>query len=148
MFPLRFITWLDKVKGYTHTQRWEKMELEIVSIDNGANGDDECVAMMALKDCELGDYMICDSTYFEDHSISNMSRHTYFFVPWKVKAGHHVVLWTGSDGVDDKPKTIEHDGAVIHHFFWGLNEQIWNNDGDCALLVKISDMQDFPVLGN
>ncbi len=121
------------------------MKLEIIGIDNEGGLENECVNLKVLEDCNLGNYLIADCTYVDEHAISNKARHTFFFPDWNVKKGHEVLLWTYGDF---NPKTVENDGLVIHNFFWRFDTEIWNNEGDCAFLCELSDWKAFNVAPN
>lgn len=118
------------------------MKLKIIGIDNSGSLDDECVKLEAMEDCNLGDYMIADCTYVDEHEISNKARHNFFFPDWNVKKGDEILLWTHGDF---NPQTTKKFGIAIHQFSWNFNEQIWNNKGDCAFLCEIADCQAFGV---
>lgn len=118
------------------------MKLEIIGVGNTDGLENECVNLKALEDCNLGDYLVADCTFIDEHDISNTFRHTFFFPSWKVKKGEEVLLWTSGEF---EPQKNEFNGLTVHQFSWGSNEQIWNDDGDCAFLFEIKEWQSFKV---
>ncbi|HHG9580228.1 TPA: hypothetical protein ACPY17_004825 [Citrobacter freundii] len=116
------------------------MKVKILSVHNHGDEKEEYVMLKVLEDCDIGDYMIADSTYTGDGRISNKIRHTYWFPDKKVAKGDLVSLWT-KKGTNLERKTDS--GTLVHRFYWGLNQPVWNDDGDCAVLYLISDWSHF-----
>lgn len=110
------------------------MELKVVSIHNQGNSTEEYVWLEVLNNCNLNNYIVCDTTYAGQNAISNRLRHMYWFASKEVKKGERVVLRTGK-GTD---KTFDHQqGYKVHRFHWGLASAVWNNTGDAAVLLKL-----------
>lgn len=112
------------------------MKVKVLKVHNHGNHKEEYVFMEVLEDCEIGEYMLADSTYNQDGTISNKVRHTFWFPDKKVKKGEFVSLWTGK-GTNTEGETTK--GAKIHRFYWGLESAVWNDDGDCAVLMYITN---------
>ena len=112
------------------------MKVKILSVHNHGNYEHEHVYMEVLQDCDIGEFMLADSTYTSDDRISNKVRHTYWFPDRQVKKGEYVSLWTG---VGENIQTKSSQGNTIHRFYWGLKTSVWNDEGDCALLYHIDD---------
>lgn len=109
------------------------MDLEVVQISDQGEYDKEYVVLKANEDCNLGDYILADSTYSAAGQPSNKARHVFFFPLMDVKKGEYISVWT-KPGKNVKAETAQ--GDPIHRFFWGLKESIWNDTGDCAYLMK------------
>lgn len=118
------------------------MELKIVSVHNRGDFDEEYVVLKAVKDCDIGHYMLADSTYTDSGALSNKLRHTYWFPNKKILRENYVSVWTKS-GKDTKGEMK--DGTPIHRHFWNLKTAVWNNEGDCAVLIHTPDWQHFKV---
>jgi hypothetical protein len=120
------------------------MKVEIIGVHGQGDFDEEYVSLQVLEDCDIGHYVIADSTYFDNGKISNKVRHTYWFPDKQVKKDDIVTLWT-------KPGTnttgTSKSGKPLHRFFWDLKEAVWNDEGDCAVLLEISDWEHFKVKG-
>lgn len=109
------------------------MDVRIVKISDQGAYDKEYVWLKADQDCDLGDYILADSTYSAAGQPSNKARHVFFFPTREVKKGEFISLWT-KPGKNVMGKSTE--GDTVHRFFWGLKESIWNDTGDCAYLMK------------
>jgi hypothetical protein len=110
----------------------QAMKLQITGVHNGSKTD-EHVGLRVLQDCDLGDYAIADNTFSEEGDLSNKHVHIFRFPSTKAKTGDLVFLHTGKA---KKLKTPE--GETRHRFFWNLSTPVWNNDGDRAILLHIS----------
>ena len=112
------------------------MKLEIVDvIDRGVPGK-ERLWLKANAATNLQYYIVFDTTYTSENSISNIQRHAHWFVPKPVSAGDYVVLYTGKG---TKSETKNTDGTTTHFLFWGIDRTIWNVNGDCAVLFEVSN---------
>jgi len=116
------------------------MKVKIISIHNQGNYENEYVLMRVQEDCNIGYYILADSTYTSDDKVSNKLRHTFWIPHKEVKKGDLVSVWTttGSN------TTVKNDnGETIHRFFWGLKMSVWNDEGDCAVLFELTSWQFF-----
>ncbi|RYZ88123.1 MAG: hypothetical protein EOP04_10080 [Proteobacteria bacterium] len=101
----------------------------------------EYVLIEVKTSCNLGDYILFDTPYAKDGTVSNEVRHSFIFPNSKVKKGDLVFLYSGKG----QQQSSSHGMITAHKFYWGLDEHVWNNDGDCALLVKIMKSESFTV---
>lgn len=108
------------------------MKLKIKSIHGHGDFDKEHVLLQANEDCNIGHYLLADTTYNRDGTFSNKMKHTYWFLNQDVKKGDYVSVWTKS-GADTVTKMK--DGTPLHRFYWNLETAVWNDTGDCGLLV-------------
>ncbi|WP_409497520.1 hypothetical protein [Pseudomonas fragi] len=111
------------------------MKLKIDVVHGHGDATEERVLLTVLEDCNLNCYMVCDATYSRDGKISNKNRHSKWFVNKIVKKGERVSLHTRV-GEDHDEKQ---GGVIWHHIYWNFKSPIWNDDGDGAVLVEISD---------
>ena len=111
------------------------MKVKIRSVIDHGHAD-ERIIFDVIDDTEIGDHLVFDTTYTSNGRISNKVRHSFWFPDQKVKRGDVVVLYT-SKGTDTS--SINRDNSTTWFFFWGLNSCVWNNDGDCALLMHIDE---------
>ena len=121
----------------------------------------------ALADCDLGDYILSDTTKHPDGTVSNLHVHTYRFVNRYLPKGSTVYLhngegddaeqWLNADG-DDYEVSLgieekltqemldELDGILLTkevHLFWGVKADIFNDTGEELTLYKIEDEESF-----
>jgi hypothetical protein len=113
------------------------MKLRIDFVHGHGDANEERVVLTVLDDCNLNRYMICDATYNGDGTISNKNRHSKWFDGKDVKKGARISLHTrvGSD------HDIEHKGVMWHHIFWDFKSPIWNDTGDAAVLIELSNWE-------
>lgn len=110
------------------------MQVRITRIDRGSL-DQEKVVIEALEDCNLGRYILFDTTYDENGIISNKHRHLFVFSNLDILKDDFVVLYTRQKREGDFDHFRNKRGSTTYNIFWDLGEQIWNNAGDKAYLV-------------
>lgn len=120
------------------------MDLKITSVHNHGKCNEEYVLLKATADCDVGYFMLADTTYTKKDSVSNKLRHTFWFPNKKIKKGDLVSVWTRT-GEDTTTKTDS--GTPVHRFYWGLKTSVWNDNGDCAVLLEIETWQLFKAQG-
>lgn len=107
--------------------------LKLIGVRN-VGTDNEMVLMRADDDLDVGNYIITDSTYRTNGTISNKLRHVYEFPSHPVEKGQLVALYS-KVGKDEVGKNSENPPKTIHRFYWNLKERIWNQKGDQAHLL-------------
>jgi hypothetical protein len=110
------------------------MDLEIRRVVDKGNLDKERIVIYAKGDAEIGEYILFDTTFKGDGTVSNKLRHTFWIPDQEVNAGDLIVIYT-KKGMN-KFKENE-NGSKTYFLYWGLNETVWNQNEDCAVLVKI-----------
>jgi hypothetical protein len=110
------------------------MDLVITAVQGHGDQTQERVQLDATGACQLGDFMVGDTTYGTNGGISNKVRHTHWFLDQQLNKGDTVLLYTRSGTTT---KTQRPNGTVVHHVFWGLGRPIWNDGGDAAVLWHI-----------
>lgn len=108
-------------------------KISILKLQNKGDETEEYVKLKVLKDCNLKNYAIADTTFLENDAVSNKHRHFFKFPDLKVKTGDVIVLRTCAD--DDKKNAAKNE----HTFYWGFDAPIWNDKGDEAVLFHIND---------
>lgn len=111
------------------------MDISIVKIAD-AHNDHERLILRVDNDCDLGWYLVFDSTYDEAHIISNKSRHLFLLPSIKVKKGDFIWVHTGKGEYHTHNNTSK---TTTHNLYWGLESKVWNNDQDKAYLIKYSE---------
>jgi len=107
--------------------------LKIISVNNSGALASEYVFLKVVAECNIGDYLLVDSTYESDDTPSNKLRHVFFFPSKVLKEGENILLRTKA-GTYKLEKTA--NGSPQHNLFWGLKETVWNVDGDKAFVFK------------
>ena len=112
------------------------MKVKIVHVkDNGDLGNERIIIKILAK-IDIGNFILCDTTYNKNGSVSNKLRHTFWFPDKVVNDGDFVAVYTTS-GTD-----YQHENkadTVTHCFYWGLDRTVWNKDGDGAVLFEIAE---------
>lgn len=111
------------------------MKLKIVRIIDRASATDERLWLKVLQDADLSFYVVLDTSYVDDNHISNLQRHAHWFETKHVKTGDSVVLYTRKGTPTSK---TNQDGTTSYFLYWGLEHPIWNNSGDCAVLLELN----------
>jgi len=101
--------------------------------DNGTLSDERLV-LVVEEDLDIGEYCVADTTYIKEGTVSNKLRHFYWFPDKSIKKGDLVVLYTKSGKYSYRENK---DGTKSHFFYWGLDNTVWNADGDCAVVFEI-----------
>lgn len=100
--------------------------------------DDERVLIDVLLDADLEDYILFDTTYSPDHKISNKVSHPFWFPKQMVIKGDLVVLYTkkGASSLINNQ-----NGSTSYFYYWNLDSNVWNDDGDTAILFELNGWQ-------
>ena len=112
------------------------MKLEIIKIIDKGVTSKERLWLKVLNNTDLSYYIVFDTTYSSESTISNIQRHAHWFKPRKVKAGDFVILYTREGTASTSQNQ---DGSTNHFLFWGIDRTIWNADSDCAVLFEINN---------
>ena len=111
------------------------MDLELIRIADRGN-DNERLIMRAIRKCNLREYIVLDTTYDEDGTVSNKHRHMYIMPDINVNEGDFIWLYTR----EGRYHTHNNDSKTItHNIYWGLDIHVWNNDGDKAYRIHYDD---------
>jgi hypothetical protein len=115
----------------------ELMRIAIHSIENKGDLEKECVWFDVKEEVpSLSDFMVCDTTYTDDHHISNELRHIYWFRKQSVKKGDWIKLLTK---VGTNTSSNNDRKTTTHILYWNLGRTIWNKDGDAAVLFELAN---------
>ncbi|MCK4227623.1 hypothetical protein J2N90_04220 [Enterobacter asburiae] len=115
------------------------MNIRVLNVVGHGELDKEHIVLTSNAQANLWDYILSDSTYHGDGSVSNKHRHVFDFdelAAITLKKDDLVLLFTknGKFGIHTLPS-----GAKAYFIYWGLNETVWNKDGDEAILIKVSE---------
>jgi hypothetical protein len=113
------------------------MDLQIVVVENHGDQTKERVWLKADKACDIGKYVISDTSFLPNGNVSNKLRHVFWFPDQSVKAGDFILLHTGSGKATAPAKNDQN--TMTYTYFWNLKEPVWNDDGDCAVLLYVSE---------
>jgi len=119
-----------------------KVKIEYVK-DNGDLAN-ERIVLKALERVDIGRYLLCDTTYNDDETVSNKLRHTFWFPDKVIEEGDFVALYT-TVGTDRQHGNKA--GTTTHCFYWGLDRTVWNKGGDGAVLFELGSWSIKNMLG-
>lgn len=111
------------------------MKIKIQEIKDRGN-DEERIVLRVLEDCNLGRYLVLDTTFDKNGNISNTNRHVYAFGDMPVRKDDYVVLYTK---VGNDARQINANGTTSYFFYWNMQSHIWNNEQDIAYLVHYDE---------
>ena len=114
------------------------MKIKIEKILERATAEAERLWLKVLSDTDLQYYIVFGTTYTSQNQIYRIQRHAYWFAPKPVTSGDNVFLYSKKG----KAKTKENkDGTKTHIIYWGLDQTVWNNEGDCAVVFEVNNWQ-------
>jgi len=116
------------------------MELQIIEIRD-ASEKDERIFMKVTEKCNLSSYLIYDETFDAEGNPSNLLPHMYRFPNVEVEKGDRVSLRTQHKNKKNYKGTLNDNTTPCHFIYWGLDTNIFNNDGDTVHLIKIAEEQ-------
>lgn len=100
---------------------------------------EERVLLEAMEDCNLSHYILFDRTFDENGIESNKHRHMYIFDSLDLRKGDFVYLYTRGKKDKDDNSFSNKRKTITYQLFWGIENQIWNNEGDTAYLLHYDD---------
>ena len=106
------------------------MRVEIRGIIDSGILDSERIVLDVLEDCNLGHYILFDTSYTHHDKPSNDIQHTYKFPTQQARMGDVIVLYSK----DGKNSIHEVKSEIVYSFYWNLNDCVWQNN-DCALIA-------------
>ena len=116
------------------------MELQIIEIRD-ASTENERILMKAAAKSNLSNYLIYDETFDAEGNPSNLLPHMYRLPNIIVEEGDYVSLRTQHKNKRSYKGTLADNKTPCHYLNWGLDTNIFNNDGDTVHLIKIADEQ-------
>ena len=115
-----------------------QMTIEIRHVKDAGNLNKERIVLKVTASDDIGRYILFDTTYYDNGTISNEIRHSLWFPNKEVNSGDLVIAYTKS-GTDSQ--TENSNGTVSHFFYMGLGSTIWNQSGDGAVLIEAKTWQ-------
>ena len=110
------------------------MKIQIVSIHNAGELDQEYVSLEAKEKCKAFSYLLARTTSMKENELSSRLLKTYW-IPIQVRKADSIEIHTKS-GTDSERTNA--DKTTTHILHWGLDHTLWDPD-ERALLLEISD---------
>jgi len=120
------------------------MNLRINRVVDFGTHASERIELAVTGNCNLHSFIIADTTYIEETSISNKLRHMHWFSTRDVIAGDEIFLYTKSGTTSTE--AINGGRNTRYILYWGLGSYVWNNNGDAAVLFNINTWQTTKVV--
>lgn len=114
------------------------MSIEIRYVRDPGELSKERVILRVTADDDIGRYILFDTTYYDDGTVSNAIRHSLWFPDKSVKGGDLVIAYTKA-GTNSERKN--ENGSISHFFYMGLGRTIWNESSDGVVLVEAKTWQ-------
>ena len=114
------------------------MTIEVRYVKEAGNLTKERVILAVLEDDDIGRYIMFDTTFHDDGTVSNEIRHSLWFPDTAVKRGDLVVAYTKSGKNFEKKND---NGSTSHFFYMGLGRTIWNESSDGVVLIEAKTWQ-------
>ncbi len=111
-------------------------ELKIISAYQRGLVKSEYILIEVLRDTNLHNYIISDSSYNEFHYNSNELQQTYWFPYCEVREGDYIYLYTGP-GENRK----SYDNALDyteHLFYWGRTQAAWSKGSETVFVFRLN----------
>jgi hypothetical protein len=112
------------------------MKLVLQRIADRGVPDKERLALKVASDTTLSYFVVLDTAYLTPQTINSVPKRAFWFPPKPVKTGDWVILFTKA-GTPSERKL--EDGTTAHFFFWGQPQVLWNQTGNCAVVMELSD---------
>lgn len=112
------------------------MNIEIKYVKDAGNKAKERIILKARADLDIGNYILFDTTYFDNGSVSNKIRHSIWFPDTKIGINDLVIVYTK---IGEYSFVKNKNNTKSHFFYMGLDTPIWNQDGDCAVIVEVNE---------
>ena len=112
-----------------------------ISLDRIVNAgeENEYLLMSVNKDCNLGKFLVYDTTYDQDGNVSNKLPHLYRFPAKDIKKERIPLIRLYTCKNYATQEWVNPRGVNNLILSWRLQETIWNKEGDRANLIEISN---------
>jgi len=112
-----------------------------ISLDRIVNAgeENEYLLLSVNKDCNLGKFLIYDTTYDQDGNVSNKLPHLYRFPAMIIKKDNTPLIRLYTCRNYTTQEWLSPQGINTLILSWRLQETIWNKEGDKANLIEISN---------
>ena len=117
------------------------MDIELVDICN-PGGEYEYILLKVNQDCNLGKFLIYDTTYDQEGNLSNKLPHFFRFPNYNVTKTNTplIRLYTSMNyKIQEWVNPQKVNNLILS---WRLKETIWNKEGDKATLVEVGDQHE------
>jgi hypothetical protein len=117
------------------------MNIKVVRIVDRGVPNKERLHLSVRAATNLNFYAVFHTDYIDSSTIESTPKHAYWFGDHHVKVGDYVILYTnaGKDVVQ-----VRKDGGTNHFFHWGLEQVIFADNGECAVLLELANWETSP----
>ncbi len=112
------------------------MDIKFKYIKDAGIFDKERIVYIVENDCDLGKYLVAESTILSNNKFSSKIQNVFWLPDWEVKKGDLVVIYS-KEGTHHK--VINDDGSVTHFMYWGLTSAHSQNiQTPCVVMFEAS----------
>jgi len=111
-------------------------ELKLISAYQRGMIGSEYILIEVLRDTNLHNYILFDSSYNEFHAKSTQHRQNFWFPYCEVREGDYVYLYSGM-GENRK----SYDNALDYTeymFYWGREKAAWEKGSETAYFFRVN----------
>ncbi len=109
------------------------MDLRIENI----NLEQEAIELVALKKLNLKDYIVVDQSFEASGNLAQQSAHIFRFPDAVVEKGAKIALFVAAKKKASSLEDYFLNTLYQQVFFWGLEEEILDDQGDTVFLYKL-----------
>ena len=115
------------------------MNIQIESIANPGDLQNERLVLKAMKDVDIGDFILLH-TGRRDDSPTTWVKNTYWFPNKAVKAGDLIVIYSKLGTQSEKELA---SGSKAHFFYWGQRYALWMGAESAGVVVNAAEWKSF-----
>lgn len=126
------------------------MDIKFKYIKDAGVLEKERVVYFAESDCDLGKYLLAESTILSNSKFSSKIQNIFWLPDWEVKKGDLIVVYSKEGTLH---KVIDEDGSTIHFMYWGLDSAHTQHvKSPCIVMFEVNwhmePMSDFEHVEN
>lgn len=112
------------------------MKLNITSIKDKGDLENERIELIADRDCDLTYYMLFKTELVEEKIFNNKSQSVYWFAPRRIRNSDKIFVYTK---MGENTHILNDDGTVTYIYYWDLTQPIFINEKALVVLVEIEN---------
>ena len=112
------------------------MNLHIRRVVDGGDIQKERISLYAEAALDIGKFLIFQSKYVDESSVSGEINYPFWLPDLQVDAGDLVVIYTKKGAARSRPNS---DGSKTHFIYRNLDAPIWTDREECAVLVEMTE---------
>lgn len=112
------------------------MNVQLKSIADKGDLENERLIIKVLKDADIGDYVLMQTKYnYNSSKTTAKVYHTFWFPDKEVSEGDLVIVYSKAG---ERKEKVRNDGSIAHFFYWKKSEPLWKLPNRGATLLYAS----------